>query len=79
VDDRSQKFIIDQSLNDIEKQLDPSQFYRVNRKYIVHINAIRKIKSYPKSKLQLELEPMNNDEIIISQENVGSFKQWMGS
>jgi DNA-binding LytR/AlgR family response regulator len=79
VDDRSQKFIIDQSLNDIEKQLDPSQFYRVNRKYIVHINAIRKIKSYPKSKLQLELEPMNNDEIIISQENVTSFKQWMGN
>lgn len=79
VDERSQKFILDQSLNDIEKQLDPSQFYRVNRKYIVNINAIKKIKTYPKSKLQLELEPANNDEIIISQENVASFKQWMGN
>ena len=79
VDDHSQKFIIDQSLNDIEKQLDPAQFYRVNRKYLVNINAIRKIKAYPKSKLQLELEPANKDEIIISQENVASFKQWMGN
>ncbi|HEX6846699.1 MAG TPA: LytTR family DNA-binding domain-containing protein [Chitinophagaceae bacterium] len=79
VDDRSQKFIVDQSLNEIEKQLDPLHFYRVNRKYIVHINAIKKIKTYPKSKLQLELEPHNNDEIIISQENVASFKQWMGN
>lgn len=74
-----QKFIIDQSLNDLEKQLDPSQFYRINRKYIVHINAIRKIKTYPKSKLQLELEPANKDEIIISQENVAAFKEWMGN
>ena len=77
VDDRSQKLIIDQSLNEIEKQLDPAQFYRVNRKYIVNINAIKKIRSFPKSKLHLELDPVNSDEIIISQENVAAFKEWM--
>ena len=78
VDNKNQKFILDQSLAEIEKQLDPSQFYRVNRKYFVQQNAIKKIKTYPKSKLQLELEPAINDEIIISQENVAAFKQWMG-
>jgi two-component system, LytTR family, response regulator len=79
VDNRNQKFILDQSLADIEKQLDASQFYRVNRKYLVQLNAIRKIKSYPKSKLQLEVEPATSEEIIISQENVAGFKEWMGS
>jgi two-component system LytT family response regulator len=69
----SQKFILDQSLADIEKQLDPSQFYRVNRKYLVQLNAIKRIKSYPKSKLQLEVEPVVNEDIIISQENVTAF------
>ncbi len=78
VDNRNQKFILDQSLSEIEKQVDPSQFYRVNRKYLVHQNAIKKIKSYPKSKLLLELEPAISDEIIISQENVTAFKDWMG-
>jgi len=78
VDNKGQKFILDQSLSDIEKQLDPSHFYRVNRKYLVQMNAIKKIKSYPKSKLQLELEPVIADEIIISQENVSAFKDWMG-
>ena len=78
VDSKGQKFILDQSLADIEKQLDPSLFYRINRKYLVHMNAIKKIKTYPKSKLQLELEPLINDEIIISQENVSAFKEWMG-
>lgn len=79
IDSKSQKFILDQSLADIEKQLDPSQFYRVNRKYLIHLNAIKKIRSYPKSKLQLEVEPAMNEEIIISQENVAAFKEWAGS
>jgi hypothetical protein len=28
--------------------------------------------------LQLELEPAINEDIIISQENVSAFKEWMG-
>lgn len=78
VDNRNQKFILDQSLAEIEKQVDPALFCRVNRKYLVQQNAIKKIKSYPKSKLQLELEPPINEDIIISQENVAAFKEWMG-
>jgi hypothetical protein len=49
----------------------------VNRKYIVQLSAIKKIKTYPKSKLQLEVDPPVSDEIIISQENVTAFKEWM--
>ena len=78
VDNKNQKFILDQSLAEIEKQLNPSHFYRVNRKYFVQQNAIKKIKSFPKSKLQLELEPPISEDIIISQENVSAFKEWMG-
>jgi DNA-binding LytR/AlgR family response regulator len=78
VDNKSQKFILDQSLADIESQLDPALFYRVNRKYLVNMGAIKRIKSYPKSKLLLEVEPVLAEEIIISQENVAAFKQWMG-
>ena len=79
VNTSNQKFILDQSLADIEKQLDPAQFYRVNRKYLIQLNAIKKIKTYPKSKLQLEVEPVVNEDIIISQENVSAFKEWMES
>lgn len=78
VDSKGQKFILDQSLADIEKNVSTSQFYRVNRKYLVNMNAIKKIKSYPKSKLLLEIDPPVSEEIVISQENVSSFKEWMG-
>jgi two-component system, LytTR family, response regulator len=79
IDQKNQKFILDQSLSEIEKQLDPSMFYRVNRKYLVHLNAIKKIKTFPKSKLLLELEPSISEDIIISQDNVTAFKEWMSS
>jgi len=48
VDNRNQKFILDQSLSEIEKQLDPLHFYRVNRKYLLNMNAIKRMKTYPK-------------------------------
>lgn len=78
VDVKGQKYILDDSLSDIEKQLDPQQFFRINRKYLVNQSAIRRIKSYPKSKLQIELEPAVQEEILVSQENVSAFKTWMG-
>lgn len=79
VDNRNEKFLIDQSLAEIEKQLDPAQFYRANRKYLVSINSIRRMKSYPKSKIQIELEPAVNEAIFISQENNAGFKEWIGA
>ncbi len=42
------------------------------------MSAIKRIKTYPKSKLLLEVEPSLQEEIVISQENVTAFKQWMG-
>lgn len=79
VDNRNQKFILDQSLADLEKETDPTLFYRVNRKYLVNITSIQKIKSYPKSKLELELQPSAPEEVIVSQESSAAFKEWMGS
>jgi two-component system, LytTR family, response regulator len=79
VDNKNQKFILDKSLADLEKEIDPAQFYRANRKYLINISAIQKIKLYPRSKLLLEVSPVINEEIIISQENVSEFKEWMGS
>ena len=78
VEREGQKFILDKSLADLEKELDPTQFYRVNRKFLVNVNAIRRIRSYSKSKLLLEISPVVAEEVIVSQENAAAFKAWMG-
>jgi DNA-binding LytR/AlgR family response regulator len=77
VDDKAQKCIIDRPLNDLEKELDPAVFFRVNRKYLVNIHFIKRIKTLDRGKLSLELNPPAGEEISISQETTGSFKEWM--
>ncbi len=77
VDNKAQRFIMDRSLNDLEKELDPAVFFRINRKYLANIHHIRRIKTYGKSKLSVELNPAASEEIIISQENTMAFKQWI--
>ncbi|MEP6749796.1 MAG: hypothetical protein ABJB86_18805 [Bacteroidota bacterium] len=46
---------------------------------VILIRAIKKIKSYPKSKLLIEISPPVDEEIIVGQENVNAFKEWAGN
>ncbi len=77
VDVQNQKYILDRSLTDVEKELNPGNFFRINRKYVVSINAVKKMKVFGKGKLQIELLPAVEEEIIISNENVAAFKDWI--
>jgi DNA-binding LytR/AlgR family response regulator len=79
VDAKGQKFILDKSLTDLEEEVDPSMFYRVNRKYLVNMDAIKKISSQGKGKLLLEIQPAVGEEIIISPENAPRFKDWIST
>jgi two-component system LytT family response regulator len=77
VEKNGSKFILDTSLSEIEKQINPVFFFRINRKYLVQINSIKKISSLSKSKLLIEVMPTPPDELVISAENSGEFKIWM--
>lgn len=70
-------YLLDNSLEKWEEQLNPEQFFRVNRTFIVHINAIKDIISYTNSRLKLVLETYNDQEIIVSRERVKDFKNWI--
>lgn len=69
---------IDFSIEEIFSQLDPSQFYRVNRGYILRISAIQEVISYSNSRLKVKVEAAPNHEIIVSREKVKDFKNWLG-
>lgn len=70
-------YIINHSLGYLENELNPKLFFRVNRTFIVHINAIKQIMSYPNSRLKLVLQSLNETDIIVSRERVKSFKSWI--
>lgn len=67
----------DLRLQQVQDALDPQQFFRVNRQFIVHIEAIDKMLRYSRSRIDLKLEPPFPQDIIISTETTPRFKQWM--
>ena len=66
------------TLEEVEEVLDPKLFYRANRQFIVHIDAINTVKPLENQKLTARLkEPNQNFEIDISREKAPSFKKWL--
>ncbi len=78
VDRDGKKYMLDRYLGDLEKELDPTMFFRVNRQYIVNIAFIKSYKTYEKVKLLIDLSmPDLNHRIIISQEMAPCFRRWI--
>jgi len=73
----NRNYLLDNSLENWQEQIDPEHFFRVNRTFIVHINAIKDIVAYSNSRLKLILNSYNEQEIIVSRERVKDFKNWI--
>lgn len=71
------RYIIDYSLEQLTGMLDPVNFFRANRSYIVTLSAIKKISKYFNSRLHLKLDPETEDEVLISRVKVSEFMDWM--
>ncbi|MGK7395687.1 MAG: LytR/AlgR family response regulator transcription factor [Candidatus Cyclobacteriaceae bacterium M3_2C_046] len=72
------KYIIDHTLEDLENNLlNPEKFFRINRKFIISIDAISDIKSYVNSRLKLKLATPCDQDLIVSREKVNAFKDWL--
>lgn len=74
---QEESLVVSKPLSNLEALLDPQQFRRVNRQYIVNIEAVRQIRPHYKGKLLLTLEPSCGEEIIISQEQASLMKEWL--
>lgn len=74
----NQKYPVDYTLDELEAMLDPGQFFRANRQYIVDINSVQQIHPYFNNKLKLTLKPIPDDEVLVSRERATDFKKWMG-
>ena len=70
--------MIDHTLEELEGfLLDPTDFFRINRKFIVSINAIKELKSYLNNRLEVFLNVDSDMDMIVSREKVSSFKKWL--
>jgi len=74
----NRRFVVDQTLEQLEKLLDPRQFFRLNRAYFVHQDAIQDIIHYTNSRLKTVLTPAGPEgDVLISRERVPAFRAWL--
>jgi DNA-binding LytR/AlgR family response regulator len=74
---QGKKYILDYTLDDLEDILNPQHFFRLNRQYIAHLQAIKSINTYFNGKLKIQLSPETTEEVIVSREKSPVLKDWL--
>lgn len=73
----NKKYPIDQTLNEVDLQLDPKWFFKINRQLIVKFDAIAEMHPWFKGRIKLKLSPDLPEEIVVSAERTPDFKLWL--
>ncbi|MFT5778942.1 MAG: DNA-binding LytR/AlgR family response regulator [Crocinitomicaceae bacterium] len=68
---------IEHSLDALNELINPEEFFRVNRKHIVQIDAIDTIINYSNSRLKVVLSASLDEDVIVAREKVKEFKKWL--
>ena len=71
-------YLIDSSLEVVEAELNPNDFFRISRKYIIPLQSVKEIQVYSNSRLKISLPTYKADEVIVARERVSDFKEWLG-
>lgn len=73
----NRKHLLDFTMDQLEGLLDPSRFFRINRKYLVSREAIHDMITHTNSRLKLVLRGCDDADIIVARERVQEFKDWL--
>lgn len=74
----NRKLIVDYTIEELEQMLDPAEFFRISRPFLVAVRSIDKIEDFFGNRLILKLKPNLEKEALVSREKVSDFKIWMG-
>ncbi|OJW60591.1 MAG: hypothetical protein BGO55_29005 [Sphingobacteriales bacterium 50-39] len=74
------KYLVDHTLDQLERELEPSAFFRINRSIILHARAVEQVKPFINHRLRITLKnPLQAEEVIVSRDRVADFKKWADS
>ena len=71
-------YLIDTTLETLETELDPRDFFRISRKFFIPMKAVKEILMYSNSRLKVVLPTFKGEDVIVSREKVSDFKTWLG-
>lgn len=71
------RFLIDYTLDRVEELVSSKDFFRISRKFIINLNAIKDIISFTNSRLEVRIDHFEEEQIIVARERVQDFKEWL--
>jgi two-component system, LytTR family, response regulator LytT len=74
---QNEQYLVDASLEKLEELVNPHDFFRINRQFIVRFEAIKNMYTYLRGRVKLDLNPPCKEEAIVSTERAAEFKQWL--
>ena len=74
----NRNYLIESTLEVLEQELNTKDFYRISRKFIIPMKAIKEIMVFSNSRLRVILPTFKDEEVIVSREKVSDFKNWIG-
>jgi DNA-binding LytR/AlgR family response regulator len=73
----NKRYIVDYNMDELEQLLDPKRFFRINRQFIIAVDAIAEMLTWTKARVLVKLNPPTKLETIVSSERAAAFKQWL--
>lgn len=70
-------YTLDQTLDELEGQLPPARFFRLNRQVLAQIDAIGLVHRGSKGRLEVDLKPPLAAPAVVSQERASLFRDWL--
>lgn len=74
---KGEEYYLNQSLDQLQKQLPEKQFFRLNRQYLVNFSAIKEVEHYFDRKLLVNLTVPCSEKLLIGKEKTTTFLQWL--
>lgn len=71
-------YVLETTLDNLQNELPPDRFFRINRSYFVNLEAIEDIVSYSNSRFKVKLKNFDHQILIVSRERAKDFKAWLG-
>lgn len=68
---------MDFNLDTLETMLDPEEFFRINRQYLISLKSIEEMKTYTKARVIIKLTPAVKEQPVVSSERAADFKSWL--
>lgn len=75
----NERYLLENTLEELEQQLDPGEFFRINRKMIIASKSISRMEPYSNNRLLLNLNPTFSEEVVVSRHRTSEFKHWLDS